>query len=149
MWHGWGVIQKVPKCFILLIVLFKVRKNTALLLCTTNQAGSGHNLRFQPKNPARAKLAEINNKNGCGTSEVRLRKFRSVSYHSYYYLRSWKINLSSVVPPTKSAHAISSIFSPNIQLGQNWQQSTTKMDVARLRYNVDSSYVFHIIDTDM
>ena len=35
----------------------------------------------------------------------------------------------------------------NIQLGPIWQQSTTKMAVARLRYDGDSSSVFHIIDT--
>ena len=40
-----------------------------------------------------------------------------------------------VVPPTKPEQAISSIFSPKIQLGPNWQQSTTKMAVARLRCN--------------
>ena len=31
----------------------------------------------------------------------------------------------------------SSIFSPKIQLGPNWQQSTTKMAVAGLRCNAD------------
>ena len=41
-------------------------------------------------------------------------------------------------------HIIDSI---NIQLETNWQQSTTKMAVARLRYNADLSEVFHIIDT--
>ena len=35
----------------------------------------------------------------------------------------------------------------NIQLGPNWQQSTTKITVARLRCDGDSSEVFHIIDT--
>ena len=48
-----------------------------------------------------------------------------------------KIQLSSVVPPTKLAQDISSIFSPKIQLGPNWQQSTTKMAVARLRCNAE------------
>ena len=43
-------------------------------------------------------------------------------------------------------HIIDSI---NIQLGPNWQQSTTKMAVARVRCDADSSEVFHIIDTDM
>ena len=52
--------------------------------------------------------------------------------------RPGKIQICSVVPPTKSAQAISSIFSPNIQLGPNWQQSTTKMAVARLRCDADS-----------
>ena len=41
-------------------------------------------------------------------------------------------------------HIIDSI---NIQLGPNWQQSTTKMAVARLRYNAEILEVFHIIDT--
>ena len=41
-------------------------------------------------------------------------------------------------------HIIDSI---NIQLGPNWQQSTTKMAVARLRCDADISEVFHIIDT--
>ena len=39
------------------------------------------------------------------------------------------------------------IDSLNIQLGPNWQQSTTKMDVAWLRCDADSSEVLHIIDT--
>ena len=43
-------------------------------------------------------------------------------------------------------HIIDSI---NIQLGTNWQQSTTKMAVARLRYNSEILEVFHIIDTIM
>ena len=41
-------------------------------------------------------------------------------------------------------HIIDSI---NIQLGPNWQQSTTKMTVAQLRYNAEILEVFHIIDT--
>ena len=49
-----------------------------------------------------------------------------------------KIQLCSVVTPTKSAQAISSIFNPKIQLGPNWHQSTTKMAVARLRCDGDS-----------
>ena len=40
-------------------------------------------------------------------------------------------------------HIIDSI---KIQLGPNWQQSTTKMAVARLRCNSEMSEVFHIID---
>ena len=51
---------------------------------------------------------------------------------NYYHVMSRKINLFSVVPPTKSAQAISSIFSPNVYIGPNLQQSTTKMAVARL-----------------
>ena len=41
-------------------------------------------------------------------------------------------------------HIIESI---NIKLGPNWQQSTTKMAVARLGCDADSSEVFYIIDT--
>ena len=39
------------------------------------------------------------------------------------------------------------IDSINIQIGPNWQPSTTKMAVARLRCDTDSLEVFHIIDT--
>ena len=35
-----------------------------------NIVGTGHKIHFQPKNPARAKLAAINNKNGCSTGDV-------------------------------------------------------------------------------
>ena len=56
--------------YISLILSYKVRKNTALLCCTANQVGIGQKLHFQPKNPARAKLAAINNTNGCGRAEV-------------------------------------------------------------------------------
>ena len=55
-------MQIVRKSFISLILSCKVRKNTALLLCTTNRAGTEHKLHFLPKHPARAKLAAINNK---------------------------------------------------------------------------------------
>ena len=59
------------------------------------------------------------------------------------------MQLCSVVLPTKPAQAISSIFSPNIQLEPHWQQPTAKMSVARLSYNADSLEVFHIIDTNI
>ena len=59
------------------------------------------------------------------------------------------MQLCSVVPPNKSAHTIRTIFSPNIQLGPNWQQSTTNMATEWLRYNVDSSEVLHINYTNM
>ena len=58
--------------------------------------------------------------------------FGSISYHLYYHIRSGEIQLCFVVTATKPAQAISYIFSPKFQLGPNWQQSTTKMDVARL-----------------
>ena len=45
-------------------------KETCLICCTANQIGTGHKLHFQPKNPDKAKLVAINNKNGCGTAEV-------------------------------------------------------------------------------
>ena len=45
-------------------------KNTAMIRCTANQAGTGHKLRVQPRHPARAKLAAINNKNECGAVDV-------------------------------------------------------------------------------
>ena len=63
-------MQTVKKCFISFILTYKVRKKTALLRCTANKVGTDHKLYFQPKNPARAKLAAINNRNGCGTVEV-------------------------------------------------------------------------------
>ena len=65
-------------------------KNTSLLRCTANQVGTGHKLHFHNKHPVRTKLAAINNKNGCGTAEVRCRHFGSVSYHWYYHIRSGK-----------------------------------------------------------
>ena len=63
-------------CVLSFILTYKVRKNTALLCCTTNQVGTDHKLQFQPKHPARAKLAAINNNNGCGTPEVWWTQFR-------------------------------------------------------------------------
>ena len=113
-------------------------KKTAFLRCNTNQAGTGHKLHFQPKNPSRAKLAAINNKNGCDRAKVRWRQFGSTSYHWYYHIKSGKRQLCSVVPPTKSVQTISSIFSPKIQLGPNWQQSTTKMALEQIRCDWDS-----------
>ena len=168
-------MKKVRQCFISFIISYKVRKKTYLLRCTTNQVGTGYKLHFQPKNPARAKLAAINNKNDCGTDEVYCiqlggvsyywyyhiisgrnksllrctanqvstghklhfqhknpswatlaatnnkngcdidevccRQFWSISYHLYYHIRSGKIQLWSLVPPTKSAQARKSIFS--------------------------------------
>ena len=146
MWHGWGVMQTFQRWFILLIISDKVIRKTALLHCTTNQVTTGHKLHFQLKNPVRAKLAVINSKSGCGTAEVWCRQFRSISYHWYYHIRSGKIHLCSVVSTTKLAQAISSIFSPNIQFGLNWQQSTTKVEVAWLWCNAEILEVFHIID---
>ena len=76
-------MMTVRQYFISLILPYKVRKKTALLRCTANQAGTGNMLHFQPKNPARP----------------------------------------------------------------NWQPSTTKMAVARLRCNAEIYEVFNIINT--
>ena len=121
--------------------------NRDFLLHKANQVGTGHKLHFQPKNQERAKLAAINNKNGCGTAKVWYNFFPSISYHWCKDIRWVKKHIFSVVPPTKSAQVISSIFSPKIQLGPNWQQSTTKMAVARLRWNSEIADEVHIIDT--
>ena len=126
-------MQTFSKYFISLIISYQVGKNTDFLRCTANQVGIRHNLHFQPKHPARAKFAAIDNKNGCGTAEVWCIQFQSISYHWYYHIWSEKIQFFTVGLATKSAHAIISIFSPNIQLGPNWQQSTAKMAVAQLR----------------
>ena len=120
LWHCWGVMQTVQKCYISLLLSYMIRKKTALLRCTANQVGTGHKLHFQPKNPAWAKLAAINNNNVCCTAEMWCRQFGIISYHWYYTIRSGKRQLCFVVPLTKSAQAISSIFSPKIQLGPNW-----------------------------
>ena len=90
-------MQKFNEYSISLILSYQVREKTALLRCTANQAGTVHKLHFQPKNPARAKLAAINNKNGCGKAEVWCIQFVSISYHWYYHIRSGKIQLFSVV----------------------------------------------------
>ena len=47
----------------------------------------------------------------------------------------------------ESSEVFHIIDSTNIQIGPNWQQSTTKMAVARLRYNAEILELFHIIDT--
>ena len=75
--------------------------------------------------------------------------FRSISHHWYYHVRSGRRELCSVITPTEPAQTISSIFIPNIQLGPNWQQSTTKMAVAGLRCDADSSEIYHIIDNNI
>ena len=62
--------RQCMKYFISFILSYKARKKTALLRFTTNEVGTGHKLHFQAKIPARAKLAAINNKIGCGTAEV-------------------------------------------------------------------------------
>ena len=97
-------MQTVPKCFISLILAYNIIKKTALLCCTANQAGTGHKLHFQPKNQARAKLAAINNKKGCGRAEVWWRK--AVFFLTLYdiindmkYLRNY-LHHTSAVPQT-------------------------------------------------
>ena len=118
-------MQRIQKYFISSILSYNIIKKTALLCCTANQVGTDHKLHFQPKHPATAKLAAIINQNGCGTAGGWCRQFVSASYHLYYHIISVKRQICSVVPPTKSAHATSSVFTPKHQLGPNWQQSTT------------------------
>ena len=62
-----------------------------------------------------------------------------ISFILSYKIR--EIQLFSVVPPTKLAQAISSVFSPKIRHGTNWQKSIIKMAVAPLRCDADSSAV--------
>ena len=124
-------MQLVWKYLISLILTYKVRKNADLLFCTSNQTEIVHKLQFRPKNPARAKLAAINNQNGCGTGEVWWRQFGSISYNWYYHVRSVKRHLCSVVPPTKLAQTISSIFSLKIQLGPNCSSDLSKQTLHR------------------
>ena len=63
-------MQKFRKCFILLILSYKVSKKTDLIGCNANHVSTGHKVYFKPTHPSRAKLAAINNKNGFGTAEV-------------------------------------------------------------------------------
>ena len=62
----------------------------------------------------------------------------------FIWVKTDKGRMRCDVQSSKVFHIIDSI---NIQLGPNWQQSTTKMAVARLRCDADSSEEFHIIDT--
>ena len=50
-----------------------------------------------------------------------------------------KIDQGRMRYDVESSEVFHIIDSINIQLGPNWQQSTTKMDVARLRCDADSS----------
>ena len=118
---GLGCSGYSSEVFHIIVLSYKVSKKTALLCCTAKKGRTDHNLHYQSKHPALAKLTAINNKNGCGTAEVLWRKFLRVSYHWYYYIRLGKTQLWSVVPPTNLVQAISSIFSPKIQLKTNWQ----------------------------
>ena len=63
------------------------------------------------------------------------------------FFRRVKTDQGSMRCDVDSLEVFHIIDSINIQLGPNWQQSTTKMAVARLRCDTDSSAVFHIIDT--
>ena len=71
--------------------------------------------------------------------------FLMTLYDSINYMKYFQ----NVCITPQPAQAISSIFSPKIQLGPNWQQSTTKMAVARLSCNAYSVELFHIIDTNI
>ena len=134
------------KYFISLILSYKVRKNTSLLHCTANQVGTGQKLHFQPKNPAWAKLAAIINKNGCGTAEVWWRQFRK---YFISLILSYKARKKTDLLRCTANQAGTALSVKNIQLGLNWLQSKTKMAVAQLMCDADSSKVFHIVDTNM
>ena len=58
-----------------------------------------------------------------------------------------KIDQSRIRCDVESSEVFHIIDSINIQLGPNWQPSTTNMSVAQLRCDADSSEVFYIIDT--
>ena len=92
--------------------------NTALLHCTANQADTGHKLHFQPRNPARAKFTAINNKNGCGTVEVRFSQLGRVSYHWYYHIRPVKRQLCSAVTPPSRNRQKTPFLAQKSSLGQ-------------------------------
>ena len=64
----------------------------------------------------------------------------------YIWLKTDQGRMRCDVESSEVFHITDSI---NIQLGPNWQQSTTKMAVSRLRCDADSSEVFHIIDTNI
>ena len=150
-------MKTIQKYFISLIRTCKVSKKTALLRCIANQVDTGDVI---PTKPAQAISSNFSPKIQLGpnwqhsTTKMDVARmrcggdiFRSISYHLYYHIRSGKRHLCSVVTPIKSAQSIRSIFSPKIQLGSNWQQSTTTTAVTGLKCNADSSSVFHIIDT--
>ena len=63
---------------------------------------------------------------------------------SFRRVKKYQDRMRCDVDISEVFHIIDSI---HIQLGPNWQQSTTKMAVARLRCDADSSEVFYIIDT--
>ena len=136
------------QCFISLILSYKIRKKKALLRCTTNLASTGHKLHFQPKHLAWAKLAAINIK--MAVSWLRCVVDSSEEFHIIYTIIKYsekKALLPCTANQVGTGHNLH--FLPKTQLGPNWQQSTTKMDVARLRCNADSSEAFHIIDINI
>ena len=57
-----------------------------------------------------------------------------------------KIDQGRMLCDVESLEVFHIIDSINIQLGPNWQQSTTKLAVERLRSDAESSDFFHIID---
>ena len=63
-------MQTVSEVFHKIDTYMLVRKNIDLLRCTANQASTDQKFHYYSKHPARAKLAAINNLNGCSTVEV-------------------------------------------------------------------------------
>ena len=69
-------------------------------------------------------------------------------YHSKHFSTMYTFGVLEIVRcDVDSSEVFHIIDNINIQLGPNWQPSTTKMAVARLRFNEDSLEVFNIIDT--
>ena len=109
-------MEAVQKCFISLILTYKIRKKTSLLHCTANHVVTGHNIHFQLKCAGRVKLAATNNQNVCDRDEVSL-------------ILTFKVmnrQLFSVVQVTKLAFAIRSNFSSISRKGQNGSNQQQK-----------------------
>ena len=71
-------------------------------------------------------------------------------YHSNIFSTMYTFGVLEIVRcDVESLEVFHIIDSINIQLGKNWQQSTTKIAVERLRCDADSLKVFHIIDTNI
>ena len=139
-------MEKFQKYFISLILSYKVRENTSLLRCTTNQVGTEHKLHFQPKIQLGSNWHESTTKMAVGRLKCDGDSFGSISYHWYYHVRSVKKIAMFRCSPNQAGTGHKLHFSPKIQLGPNWQQSTAKMAVARLRCDGDSfgSISYHL-----
>ena len=68
---------------------------------------------------------------------LELQRSKAVFFLALYFSINGIKYFLNVCIISQPAQVISSIFSPKIQLGPNWQQSTTKMAVAGLRYDAE------------